>query len=53
MRVLDIGGGFPIPETGIHYNLTACWIEVAARLREDFSDLEIWAEPAGTCAARR
>lgn len=45
MRVLDIGGGFPIPETGVHYNLTALLDQVAARLREDFSDLEIWAEP--------
>ena len=45
MRVLDIGGGFPIPGTGVHYNLTALLDQVAARLREDFSDLEIWAEP--------
>jgi ornithine decarboxylase len=45
MRVLDIGGGFPIPETGVHYNLTALLDQVAARLKEDFSDLEIWAEP--------
>jgi ornithine decarboxylase len=45
MRVLDIGGGFPIPETGVHYNLTALLDQVAARMREDFSDLEIWAEP--------
>ncbi|MDD6569123.1 MAG: type III PLP-dependent enzyme [Acidaminococcus sp.] len=45
MRVLDIGGGFPSPETGVHYNLTALLDQVAARLREDFSDLEIWAEP--------
>lgn len=45
MRVLDIGGGFPIPETGVHYNLTALLDQVAARLREDFSNLEIWAEP--------
>ena len=45
MRVLDIGGGFPIPETGVHYNLTALLDQVSARLQEDFSDLEIWAEP--------
>ena len=45
LLVLDIGGGFPIPETGVHYNLTALLDQVAARLREDFSDLEIWAEP--------
>ena len=45
MRVLDIGGGFPIPETGIHYNLNAMLSQISARLDEDFPDLEIWAEP--------
>ena len=45
MRILDIGGGFPIPETGVHYNLTAILDQISARLYEDFSDMEIWAEP--------
>lgn len=48
MRILDIGGGMPIPETGVHYNLSALLDQIAARLNEDFSDLEIWAEP-GRC----
>lgn len=45
MRILDIGGGFPIPQTGMHYNLTAILDQISARLAEDFSDMEIWAEP--------
>ena len=45
LRILDIGGGFPIPETGVHYNLTAMLDQIAARLSEDFADKEIWSEP--------
>jgi ornithine decarboxylase len=45
LPVLDIGGGFPIPETGVHYNLTALLDQIEARLSEDFSDKEIWSEP--------
>lgn len=45
LPIMDIGGGFPIPETGVHYNLTAILDQIAARLREDFSDKIIWSEP--------
>jgi ornithine decarboxylase len=45
LPVLDIGGGLPIPETGVHYNLTALLDQIQARLTEDFSDKEIWNEP--------
>jgi ornithine decarboxylase len=45
LPILDIGGGFPIPETGVHYNLSAMLDQIAARLYEDFPDKEIWSEP--------
>lgn len=45
LRVLDIGGGFPIPETKTKFNLPAILQQINARLEEDFPHTEIWAEP--------
>jgi ornithine decarboxylase len=45
LRVLDIGGGFPIPEPKVKFNLTEMLKQIAARLDEDFAEAEIWAEP--------
>ena len=44
-RVLDIGGGWPIPEPRVRFNLAEMMAQVKARLDEDFADIEIWAEP--------
>ena len=43
--VLDIGGGFPIPEPKVKFNLPEILRQINARLDEDFADAEIWAEP--------
>lgn len=45
LRVLDIGGGFPIPETHGTFNLSEMLKQINARLDEDFPDTEIWCEP--------
>lgn len=45
LRVLDIGGGFPIPEPKVRFNLAELLGQVNARLEEDFSNVEVWAEP--------
>lgn len=45
LRVLDIGGGFPIPEPKVKFNLPEMLRQINARLDEDFADAEIWAEP--------
>jgi len=45
LRVLDIGGGFPIPETHGHFNLSEMLKQINARLEEDFANVEIWCEP--------
>lgn len=45
LRVLDIGGGFPIPETHGRFNLTEMLKQINARLDEDFPETEIWCEP--------
>lgn len=45
LRVVDIGGGFPIPETKVTFNLEEMLKQINARLEEDFSGMEIWAEP--------
>ena len=45
LRILDIGGGFPIPEPKVKFNLPEMLKQIAARLDEDFADAEIWAEP--------
>ena len=45
LRILDIGGGFPIPEPKVKFNLPEMLQQINARLDEDFADTEIWAEP--------
>lgn len=45
LRILDIGGGFPVPEPKVRFNLAAVLGQVNARLEEDFSNVEIWCEP--------
>ncbi|XOQ53004.1 MAG: Lysine/ornithine decarboxylase [Succiniclasticum sp.] len=45
LRILDIGGGLPIPEHHVSFNLKALLQQINARLDEDFPDTEIWAEP--------
>ena len=45
LRILDIGGGFPIPEPKVKFNLPEMLKQIAARLDEDFPNTEIWAEP--------
>ncbi len=45
LRILDIGGGFPIPEPRARFNLPEMLKQISARLDEDFPETEIWAEP--------
>lgn len=45
LRILDIGGGFPIPEPKVRFNLKEMLKQINARLDEDFPNVEIWAEP--------
>ncbi|MCD7975394.1 MAG: type III PLP-dependent enzyme [Phascolarctobacterium sp.] len=45
LRILDIGGGFPIPEPSMNFNFPEMLRQINARLDEDFAGVEIWAEP--------
>lgn len=45
LRILDIGGGFPIPEPKVRFNLPEMLKQINARLDEDFSGIDVWAEP--------
>lgn len=45
LRVMDIGGGFPIPEPKVKFNLPEMLAQINARLDEDFPNIEIWSEP--------
>lgn len=45
LRILDIGGGFPIPEPKVRFNLPEMLKQINARLDEDFPGIEVWAEP--------
>ncbi len=45
LRIMDIGGGFPIPEPKVRFNLQEMLNQINARLYEDFPGVEIWAEP--------
>ncbi len=45
LRILDIGGGFPIPTPSMKFNLPEMLKQISARLDEDFPNTEIWAEP--------
>ena len=45
LRILDIGGGMPIPEGHVEFNLPEMLRQISARLDEDFPQTEIWCEP--------
>ena len=45
LRIMDIGGGFPIPEPKVRFNWQEMLNQITARLDEDFPGVEIWAEP--------
>ena len=45
LRIMDISGGFPIPEPKVRFNLQEMLNQINARLDEDFPGVEIWAEP--------
>lgn len=45
LHIMDIGGGFPIPEPKVRFNLQEMLNQINARLDEDFPGVEIWAEP--------
>lgn len=45
LRIMDIGGGFPIPEPKVRFNLQEMLNQINARLDEDFPGVEIWSEP--------
>lgn len=45
LRILDIGGGFPIPEPKVRFNLPEMLKQINARLDEDFPSIDVWAEP--------
>lgn len=45
LRIMDIGGGFPIPEPRVRFNLKEMLQQINARLDEDFPGVEIWCEP--------
>ncbi|MDO4177597.1 MAG: type III PLP-dependent enzyme [Phascolarctobacterium sp.] len=45
LHILDIGGGMPIPEQKVKFNLPEMLKQISARLDEDFPDAEIWCEP--------
>lgn len=45
LRILDIGGGFPIPAPGEDIDVAAMTTDIQAALATAFPDTEIWAEP--------
>lgn len=45
LHIVDIGGGMPIPEVNVKFNLPEMLKQISARLDEDFPDTEIWCEP--------
>ena len=45
MRLLDIGGGFPIQTTGRRIDIVGMCRSISQALEENFPDTEIWAEP--------
>lgn len=45
IRVLDIGGGFPVPMSGIDCDVIRMFDRINAALNEKFPDAEIWCEP--------
>lgn len=45
LRVLDIGGGLPIPTPGMQVDLVKMMEEINLQVETLFQDAEIWAEP--------
>lgn len=45
LRLLDIGGGFPIQTTGRRIDIVGMCRSISQALEENFPDTEIWAEP--------
>lgn len=45
LRILDIGGGFPIPAIGTEIDIVALTKTISDNLAEHFPATEIWAEP--------
>ncbi|MBP2626268.1 MAG: Lysine decarboxylase [Firmicutes bacterium] len=45
MRILDIGGGFPIPTITENVDIVGMLQDIRELLVRDFPDTEIWAEP--------
>ncbi|MBP1763378.1 MAG: ldc [Firmicutes bacterium] len=45
LRLLDIGGGFPIPNGTQKIDVAAMTDEISAMLKTHFSGIEVWAEP--------
>lgn len=45
LRILDIGGGFPIENSEFDFDLLDMLADIRNALQEKFSDTEIWAEP--------
>lgn len=45
LRVLDIGGGFPIPEIDDDFDCEEMLFEISTALKEYFPNTEIWCEP--------
>ncbi|MBP2653954.1 MAG: ldc [Firmicutes bacterium] len=45
LRILDIGGGFPIPTLQEEFDIVAMTNEISCALKEHFPNTEIWAEP--------
>lgn len=45
LHIVDLGGGMPIPEEKVKFNLPEMLKQISARLDEDFPDAEIWCEP--------
>ncbi|MEG6585248.1 type III PLP-dependent enzyme [Dendrosporobacter sp. 1207_IL3150] len=45
LRILDIGGGFPIPAIDTEVDALAITRTIREMLEKNFSDIEIWAEP--------
>ncbi len=45
LRILDIGGGFPVPAIGAEVDAAAITRVISENLTQYFPDTEIWAEP--------
>ncbi|MFA6076010.1 MAG: type III PLP-dependent enzyme [Negativicutes bacterium] len=45
LRVLDIGGGFPVPAAGTNFDVVKAFDTIAHALGKKFPAIEIWCEP--------